>query len=92
MQFWLVSLSPLPTMVVVLLLMRWHVLWHLGWQECLGMHHQGDIHWTRWTTLTYPLAATSVGVIAGLLGLGGGSVMVGVAFAGVVVVDAGTGF
>lgn len=71
-------LTPLPLMMVVWALMRWHVLWRVGWQNVLGMTHPTDIVWTATSTLTFPAIVTTVGVMAGMLGLGGGIVLVSV--------------
>lgn len=53
-QYWIVVLTPLPLMMVVWALMRWHVLWRVGWQQALCMTHPTDIVWTANSTLTYP--------------------------------------
>lgn len=44
--------------------------------DALGISSMDDIHWTPYTTLVYPALCTTVGLLAGLLGLGGGVVMV----------------
>jgi hypothetical protein len=75
-QYWLVVLTPLPLMMIVWALMRWHVLWRVGWQNVLGMTHPTDIAWTATSTLTFPAIVITVGVMAGMLGLGGGIVLV----------------
>jgi uncharacterized membrane protein YfcA len=55
---------------------RWHVLWRVGWQDALGLTSIGDLDWTPRSTLVYPAVCISVGLLAGLLGLGGGFIMV----------------
>lgn len=47
-------MTPLPLMLIVWALMRWHVLWRAGWQHALNMTHPTDIEWTANSTLTYP--------------------------------------
>lgn len=34
---------------------------------------EGELHWTRRTTILYPLLCSSAGLIAGLFGIGGGT-------------------
>lgn len=63
-------------MLCVWAVMRWHVLWRVGWQEVLGMTYPTDIKWTPASTLTYPAIVITVGIMAGMLGLGGGIVLV----------------
>jgi len=75
-QYWMVVLTPLPLMMIVWAVMRWHVLWRVGWQNELGLNHPTDIKWTPTSTLTYPAIVITVGVMAGMLGLGGGIVLV----------------
>ena len=77
-QYWLVVLVPMPLMMLVWAVMRWHVLWRVGWQDLLGMTHCTDIRWTPKSTLIYPAIVITVGVMAGMLGLGGGIVLVSV--------------
>lgn len=75
-QYWMVVLTPMPLMMIVWAVMRWHVLWRVGWQNVLGLTHSTDIKWTPTSTLTYPAIVITVGVMAGMLGLGGGIVLV----------------
>jgi uncharacterized membrane protein YfcA len=75
-QYWLVVLTPLPVMGGVWGLMRLHVLWRMGWQTHLGLTHPTDIPWSPTSTLVYPAIVITVGVMAGMLGLGGGIVLV----------------
>lgn len=69
-------LTPLPLMTLVWGVMRWHVMWRVGWQNFLELTHPTDIAWTPSTTLTFPAIVITVGVMAGMLGLGGGIVLV----------------
>lgn len=75
-QYWVVLLLPMPFMLLVLVVVRWHVLWRLSWLECLNLANECEIAWTHANTLSFPAICIFVGVVAGLLGMGGGSVMV----------------
>jgi hypothetical protein len=54
---------------------RRHVLWKAAWKSALGLRDAGDLKWSPRSTLLYPAVCVSAGVIAGLLGLGGGLVL-----------------
>lgn len=76
-QYWVLVLAPLPIMAGIWWVTRWHVLWRVGWSECLGLNSESHtIPWTPRSTLLYPALCIIVGAVAGLLGLGGGSLMV----------------
>jgi hypothetical protein len=63
-------------MAFIWALSRWHVLWSVGWLDAVGLTGLGDIDWTPRSTLVYPAVCISVGLLAGLLGQGGGFIMV----------------
>jgi hypothetical protein len=48
----------------------------LGWQNFLELTHPTDIAWTPSTARSSPAIVITVGVMAGMLGLGGGIVLV----------------
>jgi len=74
-QYWVVVLSPLLLMVLTWAVTRHHVLWKASWKGVLGLRDSGDLNWTSRSTVIYPAVCISAGVIAGLLGLGGGLVL-----------------
>ena len=74
-QYWLTVLSPLAIMLLVGAAARRHTLWKAGWKRLLGLKGPGDVKWDAKTTLVYPSVCILAGVIAGLLGLGGGLVL-----------------
>lgn len=75
-QYWVVTQMPIPAMCLVWAAVRRHVLWCVGWRECLCIAHNGEVNWTPRTTLVYPSICTLIGALAGLLGLGGGTFLV----------------
>uniref|UniRef100_A0A383WPS0 Membrane transporter protein n=1 Tax=Tetradesmus obliquus TaxID=3088 RepID=A0A383WPS0_TETOB len=74
-RYWLVVLSPLPLMLLVWGVIRQHVLWKADVKRCLGIKQAGDLKWNRRNTIMYPAFCISAGLIAGLLGLGGGLIL-----------------
>jgi hypothetical protein len=68
-------LSPLAAMIAAQAVARRHVLWKAAWGEALGLADAGNLRWDARGTLIYPAVCISAGVIAGLLGLGGGLVL-----------------
>ncbi|WIA22636.1 hypothetical protein OEZ86_009614 [Tetradesmus obliquus] len=74
-RYWLVVLSPLPLMLLVWGVIRQHVLWKADVKRCLGLKQAGDLKWNRRNTILYPAFCISAGLIAGLLGLGGGLIL-----------------
>lgn len=42
---------------------------------------EGELHWTKRTTILYPLLCSTAGLIAGLFGIGGGEAQHGIATA-----------
>jgi hypothetical protein len=62
-------------MLIIWWVTRHHVLWKAEWKKCLGVVDSGDLKWNRRTTVVYPAVCISAGVIAGMLGLGGGLVL-----------------
>ena len=67
--------TPLVVMLATWAVVRRHVLWKARWRAALGLAAPGDLRWTPRTTALYPAICISAGVIAGLLGLGGGLVL-----------------
>lgn len=62
-------------MLFVWAVARHHVLWKAHWKQTLGLRDSGDLKWDNKTTIMYPAICISAGIIAGLLGLGGGLVL-----------------
>jgi hypothetical protein len=75
--WWVASLCALPLMLIIWAGIRYHVLWKGAWRSALGLSQDDpcDLHWDARRTIVYPAFCVAAGVMAGMLGLGGGMVM-----------------
>jgi hypothetical protein len=74
-SYWLVICTAYPVLLLILYAMRRHMLWKYHWKNILDLHLPMDLHWNPRNTLVYPLIATSVGLLAGMLGIGGAAMI-----------------
>jgi hypothetical protein len=75
--WWAASLCALPLMLIISALARYHVLWKTAWRSALGLSQDDpcDLHWDARRTIVYPAFCIIAGMMAGMLGIGGGLVL-----------------
>lgn len=75
--YWTAVLSIVPVVLLVTLIVRWHLVADYHAKERAGyVWLEGDVEWSEWNTIVYPLICSLAGVVAGAFGVGGGIVKV----------------
>jgi len=71
--YWILSFAPLPFLVIVTAVIAYTIIkMHIRKQACGYNFKQGDMKWTPVTTFFMTLISFFAGILAGLLGIGGG--------------------
>jgi len=73
--YWILTLGLLPWVLPFFLLARRHVIHDFKTKKRAGFPFPpGDVKWTRWNTLRWPLICSLAGVMSGMLGSSGGTI------------------
>ncbi len=74
--YWSVYLSYLPICLLITYIVGKMIYEEYNYRVEIGYpYHSSDIKWTMSAIIQYPLYALSAGVLSGLLGIGGGTVL-----------------
>jgi hypothetical protein len=76
--YWLAATAMAPVTILVLLGVREYLVSkdHKRTSALSNAPAEGDVAWTRKTTIVYPALCTFAGVVAGMFGVGGGIIKV----------------
>ena len=76
--YWVIFALMFPLMFAITFMVGWYLVKkHNERQELIDAGYrfvEGDPHWTIWNVSFYPIASTLAGLVAGLLGVGGGMI------------------
>ncbi|KAK9829540.1 hypothetical protein WJX72_006389 [[Myrmecia] bisecta] len=74
-QYWLVVVAMVPAILVITLGVRGYLLRRFHVKRCAQYEwHEGDVAWSPYHTIVYPLVCSLAGLVAGMFGVGGGIV------------------